>query len=64
MGALDRSEADSRAARVKPRGLLGRAYMAAIEPFRYLVVYPALIREFERAWINRRGSGISPRPAG
>lgn len=38
---------------VKPRGLLGRAYMAAIRPFRYLVVYPALMREFERAWSGR-----------
>jgi hypothetical protein len=37
---------------VKPRGLLGRAYMAAIKPFRYLVVYPALMREFERAWLH------------
>jgi hypothetical protein len=35
---------------VKPRGLLGRAYMAAIKPFRYLIVYPALMREFGRAW--------------
>lgn len=34
---------------VKPRGLLGHAYMAAIKPFRYLIVYPALLREFERA---------------
>jgi Protein of unknown function (DUF2867) len=35
---------------VKPRGLFGRAYMALIKPFRYLIVYPALMREFERAW--------------
>jgi hypothetical protein len=35
---------------VKPRGLFGRTYMAAIKPFRYLIVYPALMREFERAW--------------
>lgn len=39
---------------VKPRGLLGRAYMAAIKPFRYLVVYPALMREFEREWSRGR----------
>ncbi|MDX6635487.1 MAG: hypothetical protein QOF06_1690 [Solirubrobacterales bacterium] len=38
---------------VKPRGLLGRAYMAAIKPFRYLIVYPALMREFGRAWQTR-----------
>jgi hypothetical protein len=35
---------------VKPNGLWGRAYMAAIRPFRYLLVYPALLREGERAW--------------
>ena len=39
---------------VKPRGAFGRAYMALIKPFRYLVVYPALMREVERAWRNRR----------
>ncbi|HVD37232.1 MAG TPA: DUF2867 domain-containing protein [Solirubrobacterales bacterium] len=35
---------------VKPRGAFGQAYMALIKPFRYLVVYPALIREVERSW--------------
>jgi hypothetical protein len=39
---------------VKPRGVLGRGYMALIKPFRYLIVYPALMRQVERAW-NRRG---------
>jgi hypothetical protein len=38
---------------VKPRGLFGQGYMALIKPFRYLIVYPALMRQFERAW-NRR----------
>lgn len=33
---------------VKPNGLLGNAYMAAIRPFRHLVVYPRLIEEIER----------------
>ncbi|GAB1510260.1 DUF2867 domain-containing protein [Actinophytocola sp. KF-1] len=35
---------------VKPNGRFGRLYMAAIAPFRYLVVYPALTRQWERAW--------------
>lgn len=35
---------------VKPNGLFGRAYMAAIKPFRYLIVYPALMRMLEREW--------------
>ena len=40
---------------VKPNGLLGNAYMAAIKPFRHLIVYPALLRAIERNW--RRSSG-------
>jgi hypothetical protein len=38
---------------VKPRGPLGKGYMALIKPFRYWVVYPALMREIERAWNSR-----------
>jgi hypothetical protein len=41
---------------VKPRGRLGAAYMAAIAPFRHHVVYPALMRQIERAW-NARPRG-------
>jgi hypothetical protein len=40
---------------VKPNGLLGNFYMAAIRPFRHLVVYPALLREIEREWRARAG---------
>jgi hypothetical protein len=40
---------------VKPNGLFGTAYMAAIKPFRYLVVYPALMRQLRREW--RAGIG-------
>ena len=38
---------------VKPNGRLGGAYMAAIKPFRHLIVYPPMIRQFERAWRSR-----------
>jgi hypothetical protein len=38
---------------VKPNGLLGRAYMLAITPFRHTIVYPALLRDFGRAWERR-----------
>jgi hypothetical protein len=38
---------------VKPRGAFGRAYMALIKPFRYWVIYPALMRQMERAWDAR-----------
>ena len=30
---------------VKPNGLFGSAYMAAIRPFRHVIVYPAMLRE-------------------
>ncbi|MER5427014.1 DUF2867 domain-containing protein [Streptosporangium roseum] len=35
---------------VKPNGLFGRAYMAAIRPFRHLIVDPALIHMIGRGW--------------
>ena len=35
---------------VKPNGVFGNAYMAAIRPFRHLIVYPAIMRRFEREW--------------
>ena len=35
---------------VKPNGRLGRAYMAAIKPFRYAFVYPLLLRSIGRQW--------------
>jgi Protein of unknown function (DUF2867) len=35
---------------VKPNGVLGTAYMAVIKPFRYWIVYPALMREIAREW--------------
>ncbi len=38
---------------VKPRGPLGKGYMALIKPFRYCVVYPELMRMIERAWSHR-----------
>jgi Protein of unknown function (DUF2867) len=41
---------------VRPNGLLGSAYMAAIRPFRHLIVYPAMTREIERAWRTPAGA--------
>jgi hypothetical protein len=37
---------------VKPNGPLGRLYLTAITPFRYLLVYPTLTRQWERAWLQ------------
>lgn len=43
---------------VKPNGLGGRAYMAAIAPFRHLLVYPPVMRGIEQRWRNGEvGSG-------
>jgi hypothetical protein len=38
---------------VKPNGLFGNAYMAAIRPFRHLIVYPPMLGQIERQWRNR-----------
>jgi hypothetical protein len=40
---------------VKPNGLLGNAYMAAIAPFRHRIVYPRMIEEIGRGWQKRAG---------
>jgi hypothetical protein len=56
---VDRGDGDFQgqmAVYVKPRGAFGRGYMALIKPFRHWIVYPALMRQFERAW-NRRAGG-------
>jgi Protein of unknown function (DUF2867) len=44
---------------VKPNGLLGTCYMAAIRPFRYLFVYPQLMRNWERTW-RASADGLPP----
>lgn len=38
---------------VKPNGALGEAYMTFIKPFRYLLVYPALMRTIARVWAKQ-----------
>ena len=38
---------------VKPDGLLGSGYLAAIAPFRHLVVYPTMLRVIGAAWRDR-----------
>jgi Protein of unknown function (DUF2867) len=43
---------------VKPNGVTGEAYMAAIRPFRHLIVYPALLRQIEREWRSRATPGL------
>ena len=48
---------------VKPNGLLGRAYMAVIAPFRHLIVYPPLMREIGQEW-QAHTPAASPRDDG
>lgn len=47
---------------VRPNGLMGEAYMAAIRPFRYLFVYPTMLREIGRAWADaeKRLASVGP----
>ncbi len=45
---------------VKPNGLLGDAYMAAIRPFRHLIVYPSMMQRIERGWQARPQQGVAP----
>jgi hypothetical protein len=44
---------------VRPNGLLGKAYMATIRPFRRLVVYPQMLAAMERRWQGRPADGSS-----
>jgi predicted DCC family thiol-disulfide oxidoreductase YuxK len=44
---------------VKPNGLLGAGYLAAIRPFRHLIVYPPMLRQIGQFWRARAGD---PRP--
>ncbi len=44
---------------VKTNGLFGSAYMAAIKPFRYLVVYPSMTRQIESVWRAEKGEAAS-----
>lgn len=38
---------------VVPRGALGKAYLLLIQPFRHLIVYPALLRQVQDTWSQR-----------
>jgi len=44
---------------VKPNGLLGTGYMAAIAPFRHLIVYPLMMRQIGRNWRAATASASS-----
>jgi hypothetical protein len=48
---------------VKPNGRFGNAYMAAIRPFRHLLVYPQLMQDGARAWEAELTRDREPAPA-
>ncbi|MCP2339445.1 DUF2867 domain-containing protein [Actinomadura rupiterrae] len=50
------------AALVKPNDTFGRLYMGFIKPFRYLIVYPIMTRQWERAWRDRPTPSPTPPP--
>jgi uncharacterized protein DUF2867 len=59
IGVIDQGEGQYRpqmGVYVKPRGWFGEVYMKLIEPFRHLIVYPALMRQIERRWDARERS--------
>ncbi len=43
---------------VRPNGGVGSAYLAAIAPFRHLIVYPLMLRDIGRAW-RRSDAGVA-----
>jgi hypothetical protein len=49
---------------VKPRGRFGEAYLRLIEPFRHLIVYPALTRQIGRAWDRAQVASAARRAPG
>jgi hypothetical protein len=49
---------------VKPNGLLGTVYMAAIRPFRHLIVYPAVTREWQLDLQTRFGDAVAAQAKG
>jgi uncharacterized protein DUF2867 len=49
---------------VKPNGPLGAAYMAAIRPFRHLIVYPRIMQAVERTWRAPAGEARPASPRG
>ena len=42
---------------VRPNGMLGTAYMAAIRPLRHLIVYPRMLRHIGQTWRSASSLG-------
>jgi hypothetical protein len=46
---------------VKPNGAVGTAYLAAIAPFRHLIVYPLMMRDIGRVWREKSSAPVQPK---
>lgn len=46
---------------VRPNGVMGRAYLVGIAPFRHLIVYPLMLRDIGRSWRGRSGAQRHPK---
>jgi hypothetical protein len=54
-GAVEQKDGSFRAQMavlVKPNGCFGNVYLAAIRPFRYLIVYPAMMQQGRELWAH------------
>ncbi len=50
---------------VKPKGIFGRLYMQVIKPFRYWIVYPALMKSAKVTWekfLAKQSANTIPKP--
>jgi hypothetical protein len=59
IGAVEQEDGSLRAQMavlVKTNGRLGDAYMAAIKPFRHLIIYPAVMRQGQELWESIGGT--------
>ncbi len=45
---------------VRPNGVVGNAYLAAIAPFRHLIVYPLMMRDIARTWAETTTAQTQP----
>jgi hypothetical protein len=62
VGAIEQEDGSLRAQAavlVKPNGRFGSAYMAAIKPFRELIVYPAMMKYGLELWEQRGGNDLA-----
>jgi hypothetical protein len=63
-GAVEEKDGSFRAQMavlVKPNGRFGNVYLAVIRPFRYLIVYPAMMQQGRDLWAHSGGNAARER---